>query len=478
MENITILGLTDFRNQKRKFGIKLQDRRCHTYIVGKTGMGKTELLENMVLSDILKGYGLAVIDPHGEFAQKMLFYIPKHRINDVVYFNPADLGYPIAFNPLEAVGDEYRHLVASGILEVFKKIWPDVWSARMEYILHNALLALLEFPNSTLLDIMRLLSDKEYRKQIVYQIADPVVKNFWINEFARYTQRLEVEAVAAIQNKIGQFVSNPLIRNIIGQRKSTIDIVRIINERKIFIVNLPKGKIGELNSSLLGALVVNRLQQAAMSRVNIPPEQRKDFYLYVDEFQNFATESFCSILSEARKYHLDLILAHQYINQLPQSIKEAVFGNVGTIICFRVGAEDALFLEDEFKPEFEANDLINLPRFHIYVKLMIDGVTSKAFSAQTLPLSPLPTQTFEKEIIENSRKQYAFRRDIVEKKITSDYTKIKRGASLEEVLVPKSRDTSSATKPREPTTSRQQVNIPDLQKTIEESLKKQFGKEE
>ncbi len=509
-ETITVLGVTDFRNQKRKFGIKLEDRRCHTYVIGKTGMGKTELLENMVLSDILKGNGLAVIDPHGEFAQRMLSYIPRERMKDVIYFNPADMEYPIAFNPLETEGAEYRHLVASGILEVFKKIWPDVWSARMEYILHNALLALLESPNSTLLEIMRLLSDKDYRKQIVNKISDPVVKNFWLNEFARYTQRLEIEALSAIQNKIGQFVSNPLIRNIIGQKKSTIDMAKIMNEKKILIVNLSKGRIGELNSALLGALIINRLQQVAMSRVNIPEKERKDFYLYVDEFQNFSTESFASILSEARKYHLDLILAHQYINQLPENIKTAIFGNVGTIISFRVGSEDALFMEDEFKPEFDANDLINLPRFHIYIKLMIDGVTSRAFSAETLPLPPAPKENFEEEIIENSRKKYSLKREIVEKRIAFDYLQLKsnyskqehfqksnnyrennhyqkttnnnqpdkendkRGISLEELLISKSK---SPLKSEPPERKKTEVNISDLQKAIEESLNKQFNKE-
>jgi CxxC-x17-CxxC domain-containing protein len=419
--DITIIGETNFRNQKRKFGIKTADRSRHVYVVGKTGTGKTTLLENMAIQDIQRGHGLAVVDPHGEFAEKMLDFIPSNRINDVIYFNPADLDYPIAFNAIEKVVPEYRHLIASGLMGVFKKIWPDVWSARMEYILHNSVLALLEYPGTTLLGINRMLADKDYRKKVVDRLADPAVKSFWVNEFAKYPERFREEAVAPIQNKVGQFISSPLIRNIIGQTKSSLDFQNIMNNQKILIVNLSKGKIGEDASKLLGALCITKLQLAAMARVNMPEEERKDFYLYVDEFQNFVTEAFANILSEARKYHLDLILTHQYIDQLVTAestvVKEAIFGNVGTMIVFRVGAADAEFLEKEFEPEFTMNDLINLGFAQVYLKLMIDGMASKPFSANTLPPFPKAEKSHREKIIGVSRERYATKRVNVEQKI-------------------------------------------------------------
>jgi CxxC-x17-CxxC domain-containing protein len=308
---------------------------------------------------------------------------------------------------------------------VFKKIWPDVWSARMEYILNNAILALLEYPNTTLLCVNRMLGDPEYRKKVIEKITDPVVKSFWVNEFARYTQAYEVEATAAIQNKVGQFISNPLIRNIIGQVKSKIDMREIMDEGKILIANLSKGKIGEDNSRLLGALLITKLQLAAMSRVDIPEEKRRDFFLYVDEFQNFATEAFCNILSEARKYRLSLVLANQYLAQLEEMtpvgkstrVRDAIFGNVGTIIVFRVGAEDAEFLVKEFEPEFTAEDLTNLEKYHICIKLMIDGIASSPFSAVTLPLREKPKKSYKETIIKVSRERYGTPRQLIEEKI-------------------------------------------------------------
>jgi len=477
MDEVVLFAKTNFRNQQVKFGIKTDDRRRHMYIIGKTGMGKTSLMENMVINDIRAGRGVGVIDPHGEFAEKMLDFVPENRLDDVIYFNPADLEYPIAFNPLEQISVEHRHLVASGIMGVFKKIWPDVWSARMEYILNNALLALLEYPGSTLLGIMRMLSEKNYRQKIVEHLQDPVVKAFWVNEFSRYTQRLEVEAVAAIQNKVGQFISNPLIRNIIGQPHSAIDMRKVMDEGKILIINLSKGRIGEDNSALLGAMMVTKLQLAAMSRVDLPMEKRRDFYLYVDEFQNFSTESFANILSEARKYRLNLILAHQYIEQLHEKVRAAIFGNVGTIVCFRVGAEDAEFLEKEFLPEFNANDLVNLTKYNIYVKLMIDGVASKPFSAETLEPPPLPEQSYKDIIIENSRQKYATRRLLVEEKIASEWLADKKSIE-EKVLAREEQPLGKILTPQEPLVKnkipqkeRKSVNIDDLRKAIEESLK-------
>ena len=417
-EKIILFAETTFRNMRKKFGIKPDDRRRHVYAVGKTGMGKTVLLENMAIQDIQEGRGVGFVDPHGEAAEKILDFIPANRINDVIYLNPADLEYPIAFNIMEKVDVEYRHLVASGILGVFKKIWPDVWSARMEYILNNAILALLEYPGSTLLGVNRMLADPEYRKKVVDRVTDPVIKSFWLQEFARYTQRYEVEATAAIQNKVGQFISAPLIRNIIGQTQSKIDMREVMDKEKILILNLSKGRIGEENSRLLGALLVTKLQLAAMSRVNIPEEERKDFYLYVDEFQNFATESFVNILSEARKYRLNLMLGHQYIAQMEEEVRDAVFGNIGTLIVFRVGADDAEYLEKEFAPDFAAQDLVNLAKYNIYIKLMIDGLAGRPFSAETLSPFPKPEKSNEEKIIKVSRERYSTPRKIVEDKIS------------------------------------------------------------
>lgn len=416
-DKVILFGETNFRNKKVRFGIKLDDRRRHMYVVGKTGTGKTTLLESMVVQDILNGSGVGVIDPHGEFADRMLDFIPQERINDVVYVNPADLDYPIAFNAIEQVPVEYRHLVASGLMAVFKKIWVDLWSARMEYILSNTLLSLLEVPDSTLLGVNRMLADQTYRGQIVDKLTDPIVRAFWMNEFARYDARFRAEAVAPIQNKIGQFVSNPLIRNIVGQTKTKLNLREVMDQKKILIVNLSKGLIGEENSALLGAMIVTKLQLAAMSRVDIPESERADFYLYVDEFQNYATDSFASILSEARKYRLDLILAHQYLEQLPEAVRSAIFGNIGTTVAFRIGAEDSEFLEQEFAPEFAANDLLNLPKFNFYIKLMIDGTASRAFSATNLPPPPKPLKSHRIEIIRLSRDAYGTPRADVEKAI-------------------------------------------------------------
>ena len=425
MDELTPLGFYNFRNQQKKFGIRVDDRRRHIYVVGKTGVGKSTLLENMIIADIRSGKGVGVVDPHGELAEKILDFVPEERLQDVIYFDPSDMEYPIAFNPMEQVGNEFRHLVASGIMGVFKKIWPDAWSARMEYILNNTLLALLELPDATLLGILRMFAEPEYRKKIVDNLKDPVIKAFWANEFARYSQKLETEALAAIQNKVGQFVSNPLIRNILGQPRSALNMRQIMDTGKIFIVNLSKGKIGEDNSALLGAMIITRLNLAAMSRVDIPEKDRRDFFLYVDEFQNFATDSFANILSEARKYHLSLTLAHQYIGQLMTSdstkVRDAIFGNVGTIITFRVGAEDGEFLEKEFMPEFLQTDLVNLAKANIYVKLMIDGVASRPFSAETVPPERTPLVSYRDVIIKNSREKYGTPKSIVEARIAGEW---------------------------------------------------------
>lgn len=391
-------------------------------MIGKTGMGKTTLLENIVMQDIANGHGVAYIDPHGDTAEKLIKAIPAQRINDVVYFNPADTENPIAFNILESVDENKKHLVASGMMGVFKKIWPDVWSARMEYILSNAILALLDYPGSTMMGVNRMMSDKKFRQRIYEKIKDPIVKGFWLDEFEVWEDRFRKEAVAAIQNKVGQFLSSFLIRNIVGQTKSTINMRDIMDNNKILIVNLSKGRIGEDAMRLLGGMIVTKIQLAAMERVDMPEEERKNFYLTVDEFQNFVTESFANILSEARKYRLNLVVAHQYINQLVVDnnsvVRDAIFGNVGTLISFRVGAEDAEFLEKEFEPVFMMNDIVNLPKYNIYLKLMIDGIAGNAFSATALPPIDIGgTEENAEKVIRISRERYSRSRQEIEEKI-------------------------------------------------------------
>jgi CxxC-x17-CxxC domain-containing protein len=417
-DEITIFGETTFRNRFRRFGIKMDDRRRHMYFIGKTGMGKSTILENMIVEDIRAGKGVAVVDPHGDLAEKIIDYIPSGRVNDMIYFNPADIDYPIAFNVVEHVEPHLRHLVASGLIGVFQKLWADSWGPRLEYILRNAILAVLDYPGSTLLAVTRMLSDKAFRKKVVEKIQDPVVKSFWVNEFAGYANNFASEAVSPIQNKVGQFLSSSLIRNIVGQVKSTIDLRKVMDEGKILIMNLSKGRIGEDNSALLGSMMITKIQLAAMSRVEIPEPERRDFYLYVDEFQNFATESFANILSEARKYRLNLVLAHQYIEQLNETVQAAVFGNVGTLVVFRVGAADAEILEPEFMPVFTKEDIVNLPKYEIYLKLMIDGIASEPFSARGLP--PLYGSEItgnRDKAIKISRERYAKERKTVEEKI-------------------------------------------------------------
>lgn len=411
---INYFGQIHFRGKKDPFGIRPEDRSRHMYVIGKTGMGKTALLQNMAIQDVINGRGLGIIDPHGDFAERVLDFVPEHRIKDVVYFNPADSDFPIGLNLLEDVGYDKRHLVASGLMGVFKKIWVDVWSARMEYILNNAILALMEYPGATLLDVNRMMTNKEFRAEVMSHVQDPIVREFWLEQFANWGERLAGEATAAIENKVGQFTAAPLIRNIIGQRESTIDLRKMMDEGKIFIVNLSKGYIGEENSRLLGAMTITKLYLAAMSRVDIPESERRDFVLYVDEFQNFASEAFEGILSEARKYHLSLVLAHQYIEQMEEEIRAAVFGNIGTLVVFRVGAADAEYMEKEFTPNFLLEDLVNLGKHHIIVRLMIDGVTSVPFSATTLPPLEPTHESYRARILAMSREQWTISREQIE----------------------------------------------------------------
>src|SRR3989338_4509350 len=423
-DQITYFAMTDHRGKKQKFGIKALDRLKHVYIIGKTGMGKSVLLENMAAQDIMNGNGIAFIDPHGSTAETLLDYVPKERIQDVIYFAPFDIDNPVSFNVIEDVGYEKRHLVVSGLMAAFKKIWADQWSARMEYILQNVLLSLVEYPGATLIDVNRMLIDKDFRKEVVAHTTDPLVKSFWVDEFAKYTDRYTQEATPAIQNKIGQFVANPLIRNIIGQQKSSFDFRRAMDEKKIIIMNLSKGRMGETNAQLIGSMLIVKIYLAAMSRADVSAEDMRklpNFYFFVDEFQSFANETFADILSESRKYKLNLTIAHQYIFQMPEEVQKAVFGNVGTMVIFRVGGEDAAALETEFMPTFTPEDMVWLGNYQIYLKLMIDNLTSRPFSAKTLPPIELAPQIFRSQAIEYSRKTYANPRAGVETAISARY---------------------------------------------------------
>lgn len=417
---MTYFGETDSRGKRVKFGIKNVDRSKHFYVIGKSGMGKSTLLENMAIQDIQNGNGIVFIDPHGGTAEKLLEYIPPERVNDVIYFAPFDMEYPVGFNIMEDVGVEKRHLVVNGLMSVFEKIWEDAWSARMAYILQNTLLALLEYPGATLLAVNRMYTDKEFRTKVVNNVTDVSVKSFWVDEYAKYTDKYVSEATPAIQNKIGQFAGNPLIRNIIGQSKSTFDLRKMMDEKKIMIVNLSKGRVGEGNARLLGSMFITKIYLAAMSRADEPAHvlnKLPPLYLFVDEFQSFADKSFADILSEARKYKLCLTMAHQYIEQMEDEVREAVFGNVGTMLAFRVGAYDAEVLEKEFAPIFTAEDIVNLGLRQFYLKLMIDNVSSQPFSGVGIPPIEQATITYVREIIDTSRKSFGKPRAEVEKAI-------------------------------------------------------------
>ncbi|MDB5245584.1 MAG: hypothetical protein JWN90_689 [Parcubacteria group bacterium] len=429
-DRITYFAATDSRGKRTPFGLKAKDRERHMYVIGKTGMGKSTLLENMAIQDIRNGEGMAFIDPHGSAVEDLLEYIPEHRIKDVVYFAPFDLEHPVAFNIMEDVGYDKRHLVVSGLMATFKKIWEDAWSARMEYILTNTLLALLEYPDATLLGVNRMYTDKAYRQKVVDNVKDPVVKEFWVKEYAGYTDKFAAEATPAIQNKIGQFTGNPLIRNIIGQPKSSFDMRDIMDGKKILLINLSKGLVGDTNMRLLGSMLTTRIFLGAMSRANLAPtelDKAENFYLYVDEFQNFANDTFAEILSEARKYHLNLIIAHQYVEQMEEQVRAAVFGNVGTTVSFRVGPFDAETLETIFMPEFVKEDLVNLGFAQIYLTLMIDGVGSRPFSAVTIPHIERPSQSFKDKVLETSRKQFGNDRAAIEASVLAEVSSAPSG---------------------------------------------------
>lgn len=393
MNTTVIIGSTNWRQQQLQFGINEEDRFNHIYCLGKTGVGKSTLLLNMAIADIQSGNAIGIIDPHGDVAEKILQYVPANRTNDVVYFNPSDSDYPIGFNPLAVSNVKHHHLVVSSLLSSFRKLWIESWGPRLEYILRYCLLTLLEYPRATLLDIQLLLTDYVFRQNVLQFVKSEHTRNFWFLEFDKYPPNFKQESISPILNKTGVFLSNPILRNIVGQSETKFDLQPLMNEGKIVICNLAKGMLGEDIASLLGSMIITSIQLAALSRASIPEPQRKPFFVYVDEMHSYIPLSLIGMLSEVRKYKVGLFLTHQYIEQLSPEFQAAVFGNVGTLISFRVGNKDAEIMAKEFYPVFDQSDIVNLPKYSIYLKLMIDGATSKPFSAATFPLPEITSDT-------------------------------------------------------------------------------------
>ncbi|RKW21914.1 DUF87 domain-containing protein [Candidatus Gracilibacteria bacterium] len=438
-KELTVLGDTDYRGDKIRFGVRQEDKFRHMYIVGKTGTGKSTFINNMIISDMRAGNGLCLLDPHGELVDDLLEYIPSNRINDVILFDVGDAEYPIGFNLLQADNEDEKNRIASGVVSTFQKLFDNSRGPRLEYILRNVVLSVIDYPNATLMHILRILTDKEFREEVISHVKDPVLLKFWNNEFNRWQDKQREEAVGPITNKVGQFLSSRLVRNIFGQPRTKLSIRRAMDEGKIILVNLSKGKIGEDNANMIGSLLVTKIQIDAMGRADMAKHLRKPFYLYIDEFQNFATKSFATILSEARKYKLSLIVANQYTSQLDEAIKDAIFGNVGTIFSFTLGYDDASVMTSQFKELVSTNDLISLPKFTAYTRLMVDGVSSDPFSMKTLPpfVSEGDIEHIEK-IRKQSRQRYAMEREQLEalmnawnKKTFSVQEKIAEKARLE-----------------------------------------------
>lgn len=431
MDKVTYIGNTNYQNKHIRFGIKNKDRSGHIYCIGKTGTGKSTLLLNMAISDILNGDGVAIIDPHGDLSNEILDYIPNERVKDIIYFNATDVQFPIAFNPLHRIKRGEEYMVASTIVSTLKKIWSDSWGPRLEHILRNTLLSLAYYPHSSLLDIAPMLTNFEFRRQVLYSVSDSAIHEFWQKEFEPLSQQLKNEFIAPIVNKVGLFATHPILRYIVGQNQNAIDIASVMDAKKILIVNLSKGILGEEATQLLGSLIITQFQIASLYRAKQGIEQRSPYYLFIDEMHSFMTLSFADILSESRKYGLSLFLTHQFTDQVDEDILNAIIGNVGTIITFRIGPRDAELLKTEFHPVFNETDLTGLPQYCIYLKLLIDGATSQPFSAQTLPITT-EKQNSKSEVIEHSRKAYANQKEIV-KKIIFDRNKrvkeenIKRG---------------------------------------------------
>ncbi len=410
------------------FGIKRNDRRRHLYVVGKSGVGKSKLLELLIRQDVAHDHGLCLIDPHGDVIEAILDFVPEKRAEDVIVIDPSDSKYPVSFNPLANISPEFKHQLTQGLIEVMEKQFGANWTPRLEHVFRFTCLALLDYPQATMRGMISMLTDRNYRQKVVEYIEDDMVKRFWAIEFADWSEKFDTDAIIPLVNKLGQFLSNPLLRNIFGQKENKIDLEELMNKGKIILINLSKGKLGEENSSFFGSMFITKIKQAGMARATIPESKRRDFYLYVDEFHNLVTETFENLLSEARKYGLCLTMAHQYMEQLIPRVRSAVLGNVGSIIIFRVGGGDASDLEEEMTPMFKAKDMINLGMRVFYIKLTIDGETYDPFSAETLFVGPPPYESQSQKIIDFSRKKYTISADAAKKLIAQEEAGIFRSA--------------------------------------------------
>ncbi len=446
-EDVSFIGRTNYTaalEEKRFiFGIKRRDRRRHLYIIGKSGVGKSKLLELLMRQDIAQGHGLCFIDPHGDVIENILEFIPQNRLEDVVLIDPTDMHYPASFNPLANVDPMFKHQLTQGLIEVMSKQFGANWTPRLEHVFRFTVLALLDYPHATMRGMISMLTDRNYRQRVVEHIEDDMVKRFWAIEFADWSEKFDTDAIIPLVNKLGQFLSDPLLRNIFGQKENKINLEQLIAEKKLIFINLSKGRLGEENSSFLGSMFITKIKQAGMSRASLAERDRHDFYLYVDEFQNLVTETFENILSEARKYGLCLTVAHQYIGQLIPKVQAAVLGNVGSIIIFRVGGEDAVKLTPEMAPIFEVKDMINLGMQEFYIKMIIDGEAYDPFSAETLKVLPAPHRSFKKEITDLSRSKYTIPVDSAKQLIAEEEASIYRSAS-ERAIINGNRPTPAA----------------------------------
>jgi len=431
-KEISYIGRTNYiaalEEKRFVFGVKRVDRRRHLYIIGKSGVGKSKLLELMLRQDIAYGYGLCLMDPHGDVIEAVLEAIPENRIDDVCIIDPSDSEYPVSFNPLANIDPSFKHQLTQGLIEVMEKQFGANWTPRLEHVFRFTCLALLDYPYATMRGMISLLNDRNYRQKVVEYIEDDMVKRFWAIEFADWSEKFDTDAIIPLVNKLGQFLSNPLLRNIFGQKENKVNLEELMNQKKIILINLSKGKLGEENSSFFGSMFITKIKQAGMARASIPEAQRHDFYLYVDEFQNLVTETFENLLSEARKYALCMTMAHQYMGQLLPRVQAAVLGNVGSMIIFRVGGEDAERLEAEMTPVFKSKDMINLGMQEFYIKMTIDGETYDPFSAETLKILPLPYSSLKDRIIAASRKKYSISADAAKKLLAEEEAGIFRSA--------------------------------------------------
>lgn len=435
---VSFIGRTNYvaslEEKKFIFGIKRIDRRRHLYIIGKSGVGKSKLLELFMRQDITYGHGICLIDPHGDEINAILDYIPKERIEDVCIIDPTDLDFPASFNPLANVDPLFKFQLTQGLIEVFQKQFGANWTPRLEHVFRFTCLALLDYPHATMRGMISMLTDRNYRQKVVEYITDDMVKRFFAIEFADWSEKFDTDAIIPLVNKLGQFLSDPLLRNIFGQKQNKIDISELMNQEKIILINLSKGRLGEENSSFLGSMFLTKIKQAGMERAAIPEKDRKDFYLYVDEFQNVVTQTFENILSEARKYALNLTIAHQYVGQIIPKVHQAVLGNCGSVITFRIGGEDAVKMKPEFAPVFDVKDMINLAVAEFYVKMTIDGESYDPFSAETLRVLPPTHPSYREEIVEASRRKYSISKDDAQKLITEEESTIIRSAEEKAII--------------------------------------------